>query len=175
MMTSRAGVARSLACVLAALLAPIAPPAFAELAVGEPMPRFRVQTWQGEAVEIDPADHEVLVVEFWATWCRPCRELLPAMADVVARIDDPRLRVLVVNIESDRALADRFLGIHLPKRSLPLYRDPDNRLMSRFGAPGMPVTYVVVRGSVRVIEVGYSGELRDALPRLIRAALDGDM
>jgi len=146
----------------------------AGVAVGEPMPRFAVQSWEGQRVDIDPTNSPVLVVEFWATWCQPCRALLPAMAKMVASIDDARLRVIAINVESDAAAVERYLDIHLPQRGLPLYRDPDNRLMSQFGAPGMPVIYVVVEGVVRAIEAGYSEQTHQTIERLVRSALASD-
>lgn len=135
------------------------------------MPRLAVEAWDGGATEIDPAETPVLVVEFWATWCRPCRTLMPAMVRLLRKIDDPRLRVVAINIESDGALVERFVDQVLPERGLPLYRDPQNRLMGQLGAPGMPTTYVAVDGVVRGVYVGYSADAHHAMERLIRESL----
>lgn len=150
-------------------LAPL--PADARVDVGAEMPRLSLQDWPGAPVEIDAGASPVLVVEFWATWCVPCRELLPAMARLLAEIDDPRLRVVAVNIEPKGPAIESFLDSVLPARTVPLYRDSGGRAMARLGAPGMPSIYLVVGGVVRAIEVGYDPARHAEFERSIRAAL----
>lgn len=149
------------------------PAAAAALRPGAPMPALALESWSGASATVAAPASGVLVVEIWASWCRPCREALPALADLLAATDDPRLRVAAVSIDSDRAAADRFAVEVLGERRLPLYRDPGARVPATLGAPGMPVTVVAVDGVVRSVAVGFSPQAAADLRAVVSAALGG--
>lgn len=145
--------------------------AAAALQPGEPMPALDLETWSGESVTVAAPAAGVLVVEIWASWCRPCREALPALADLLAGRDDPRLQVAAVSIDGDRDAADRFAAEVLGDRRLPLYRDPGARVPASLGAPGMPATVVAVDGVVRSVAVGFSPQAAAELRAVVAAAV----
>jgi thiol-disulfide isomerase/thioredoxin len=167
----RPAAAASVALALAAVLLGAMPAVAKSLRVGEPMPSLSLNAWSGDSVILDSAAPGVLVVEIWASWCRPCREALPALAELVAQTADPRLRLAAVSIDRDRSVAERFLAEVLPAGGLPLYYDPQAKLPATLGAPGMPTTIVAVDGIVRSVEVGFSPESRERLRILVAEAL----
>ncbi len=143
----------------------------AGLEPGEPMPTFTARAWSGEEVVVDAAAARVLIVDIWASWCRPCREALPALAALRREHDDARLRVMAVSIDRERDLAERFLDLYLPERGVALYHDPDASVPAVLGAPGMPTTVLAIDGVVRSVDVGFSSSAWSALERRVRAAL----
>jgi thiol-disulfide isomerase/thioredoxin len=143
----------------------------AKLTPGETLPAFTLPNLGGDAVTIVPTRARILVIEFWASWCAPCREVLPALARLANHYPSPRLEVIAVNIDRESATATHFLDVHLPQRGITLLRDPDNVTMTAWGAPGMPSIYVVIDGIVRLVESGYSPEKLQSIEDLVRQML----
>jgi thiol-disulfide isomerase/thioredoxin len=158
------------ALLLASLLVAVSAPA-AELRVGASVPDFRLPDSHGRLSGAAEGQTPVVIIEFWATWCAPCRTLLPALAGLAHRYA-PEVRLVAINIDRDRASADRFLEHYLPDSdSTLLLFDSENRLMADWGAPGMPAVYVAVRGVVRLVASGYSQDKLEAIEAVVRESL----
>jgi YD repeat-containing protein len=106
--------------------------------------------------ELDLAVHrgEVVVVDFWASWCKPCQVSLPWLASMQARYAARGLTVLAVNVDRERERADRFLA-GLPD-SLAVVYDPAGKIASVYELEGMPMTFVYDRrGKLRETHLGF--------------------
>lgn len=117
------------------------------------------------------AEGQVLIVDFWASWCTPCRKLMPLLDDMSSERKKDGLRVVAVNVDETREDAERFLA----RRPVgyPVVFDPQGRCAGAFGLTGMPSTYLVDRaGRVRHVHVGYREQDRAALLAAIEALLD---
>jgi thiol-disulfide isomerase/thioredoxin len=86
---------------------------------------------------------KVVLLDFWASWCEPCRHSFPWLNAMQARYADRGLVVIGVNVDRERAAADRFLR-DVPAAFRIVY-DPAGALASRFDLPGMPVSYLIGR------------------------------
>lgn len=139
---------------------------------GGTLPRVTLPDWDGRPLHLGGQRGKVVVVDFWATWCSTCTRALPAL-DVIARRHAGRgLVVLAINIDADRAEADRFLAERLPDPALTLLHDPQGEVMSRFGAAGMPALFITDRtGRVVLAEAGYSPARIESVERLIEGLL----
>jgi thiol-disulfide isomerase/thioredoxin len=125
--------------------------AVAALVIGDPLPPLAVTTTTGAAATL-PATGRVRVIDFFATWCGPCRDSLPALERLRRRFGD-RVEFISIDEGDDGAQAAAFL------RSLgvgtQLYLDRDGSAFRRLGAHRLPTTYVVDgRGVVRRINHG---------------------
>jgi thiol-disulfide isomerase/thioredoxin len=160
------------ACVIAALLGlAVAGPASAgTIGVGSRLPHVSLAEAQARRVTLVDGQAPVTIVEFWATWCAPCRAALPAYAEL-ARRHAPQVQLVAINIDRDRAVAERFLAQYLPQSGATFLFDPDNRTMAEWGAPGMPSLYVAVNGVVRFVHAGDDADTRDRVARLVDEAL----
>ncbi len=124
------------------------------LDVGDRLPSIELQDWQGTSLQVGPSTPGIVLVDFWASWCIPCRTLLPALSRVAQRL--PQARVVAVNVDADRSEAEDLLAMLGPLPGLTLARDPSARLMADFGAPSMPALFVFVDGRLRTIHAGFS-------------------
>lgn len=109
-----------------------------------------------EAPALDLAAHrgEVVYVDFWASWCPPCRKSLPWLAGMQAKYRARGLTVLTVNVDREPTAAARFLA-SLPD-SLPIVYDPQGRLAAAYGLQGMPSSFLYDRsGTLRSTQVGF--------------------
>jgi thiol-disulfide isomerase/thioredoxin len=150
----------------------IVPAARAGLAAGAR--RGRPLPWQSLTVDGAPIAgrrrRKPVVVDFWASWCLPCRTTLPAIDAVAHKLRDRGVVVVAVNVDRNRSAADAWLAERLPERSLTLAHDPEGGFLARCGAAGMPAVYVVDRdGVVRFAEAGYALDRVAAIERAAEA------
>ena len=143
------GAVTSLLCVLmlGGSLAGVARAADVAPAAATPAP---------EAPTLDLAAHrgEVVYVDFWASWCGPCRKSFPWLANLQEADRKRGLVVLTVNVDRERKAADRFLnevGVQLP-----VVYDPQGKLAGTYKLEGMPSCFIYDRaGKLRVTHDGF--------------------
>lgn len=127
--------------------------------VGDGLPVVALPDWQGVPVNLAETRPRVMIVDFWASWCEPCREALPRLDAISRRYAADGLQVFAVNIDKTRTPADAFLKQHVPTPAMTLLHDPDGAALARYGAAGMPALYVVdQRGVVRLVESGFTAD-----------------
>ena len=125
--------------------------------VGDRFPWQSLTGWDGGAIAPGELAGKPVIVDFWASWCLPCRTALPAIDAIARKLRDRGVVVVAVNIDRNRSAADAWLTERMPERTLTLAHDPEGGLLARCGAPGMPAVYVVDRdGVVRFAEAGYA-------------------
>ena len=127
-------------------------------AVRTSAPDVALQGPAGTAVHLSDYKGKVVLVDFWASWCVPCKTSFPAL-DAIYREYQPRgLEVLAVNLDEERRSADAFLSVH-PHRMSVLF-DPRGTAPVAFGVKGMPTSFVIDKsGTIRFTHMGYSGDV----------------
>ena len=125
------------------------------------------------AADFDPASHagKVVIVDFWASWCKPCRRSFPWLNAMQAKYADRGLVVVGVNLDNDPGAASAFLERYPAQFSI-VY-DDDKTLARRFEVIAMPSSYLLGRDG-RVVEthMGFKVREQDEYERAIVAALD---
>jgi len=103
---------------------------------------------------------KVVVIDFWASWCAPCRQSFPWLNEMQAKYRDRGLVVIGVNVDRERAEADRFL--QQTPADFQIVYDPDGTLASRYQVPGMPSSYVIGRdGQQAGVHIGFRKSTRE--------------
>jgi thiol-disulfide isomerase/thioredoxin len=101
---------------------------------------------------------KVVLVDFWASWCEPCRHSFPWLNTMQSKYADRGLVVIGVNVDRDRADADRFL--HDVPASFQIVYDPEGTLAARYDLPCMPVSYVIgPQGDIVARHIGFRSSL----------------
>ena len=119
---------------------------------------------------LDPVDGKVVWVDFWASWCVPCRRSFPWMNEMLERYGDQGLQIIGVNVDKERALADEFLAA-TPAR-FDIRFDPAGALAERFGVEAMPSSFLLdAEGNVIAEHYGFRFEDADEYEAGIVAAL----
>ena len=141
--------------------------------VGDALPAVTFADWQGDRVRIDSPRAGVMIIDFWASWCQPCRAVLPELNAIGQRYAAAGLQVVAVNIDQTQTRADDFLKAYLPTPAMTLLRDAGGAGLARYGASGMPALYVVdQRGVVRLVESGFTVENLRAVEALVGQLLN---
>lgn len=103
---------------------------------------------------------KVVYLDFWASWCTPCRQSFPWLDGLVTEYKQRGLVVIGVNVDQDRELADKFLAA-VPAY-FPIVYDPRGELATAFKVAGMPTAVVIDReGHVRFHHVGFFEKRED--------------
>jgi thiol-disulfide isomerase/thioredoxin len=138
---------------------------------GDAAPAFVLPTLQGQTIDLRALKGRVVYVDFWASWCAPCRRSFPWMNDLDARYRRDGLTIVGVNVDKRREDADRFL-IDVPA-NFAIAFDPQGATPAAFDVKGMPSSYLVDRqGVVVAVEEGFFDERTQALEARIRALLE---
>jgi len=122
--------------------------------------------------KLDLADYKgrVVVVDFWASWCAPCRRSIPWLNQMRARYGDRGLVVIGVNVDKDASDAARFLK-DVPIEFEVVY-DPEGVLAERFAVEGMPSSYVYSRdGELVARHLGFQNARRPEYEALLGGLL----
>jgi thiol-disulfide isomerase/thioredoxin len=107
---------------------------------------------------------KALVVNFWATWCAPCRDELPSLERLRDALHGKPFEVLAVNVNEGESRVKRFLN-EVPLR-LPVLLDRDGEAQRAWKVRGLPATFLLDREGV--IRFWYLGELDWAQPAILR-------
>lgn len=97
---------------------------------------------------------KVVLVDFWASWCAPCRKSFPWLNTMQQQYAEAGLLILAVNEDTERAEANRFLQ-HVPAKFAVLY-DQAGALAEQYQLPGMPSSFLIdKKGEVRYRHIGF--------------------
>ena len=135
---------------------------------GQPAPELRLGL--PGAATLAALEGQVVYLDFWASYCGPCRRSFPWMNEMQARYGERGLRVVAVNLDARRADAERFLA-QVPAQFAVAY-DPAQESPQRFGVKAMPSSVLVgADGRVLRVHAGFHDEQRSELEAAITKAL----
>ena len=97
---------------------------------------------------------EVIYLDFWASWCGPCRKSFPWMNDIEAEYKQQGFSVISINLDANKALATKFLN-EMPASFTVIY-DPKGKIAKHFKIQGMPSSMLIGRdGKIKSRHTGF--------------------
>lgn len=116
-------------------------------------------------------DAKVVWVDFWASWCSPCRRSFPWMSDMQRKYAAEGFKIVAVNVDKERAAAEEFLA-ETPAE-FAVHYDPTGQLAEQFGVQAMPSSFLLdADGNLLATHFGFKLGNADEYERAIREALD---
>jgi len=141
------------------------------LEAGRPAPAFALpRLGGGEPLELASLRGNVVLLNFWATWCKPCEDEMPAMERLYQSLRGQGFELVAVSVDTGDQEVEAFrerLGL-----SFPILRDPDREVANRYQSPRFPESWLVGRDGVLVARfIGprdwdapeYAGRIRELL------------
>jgi len=117
-------------------------------------PAFTLQSVAGKQVSLAQFKGDVVMINFWASWCGPCRQEMPLLDSIYKQYKDMGFTLLGVNVEPDSHNADAWL--RKTPVSYPILYDPKSQVSQLYQVQAMPTTVIVDRqGVVRFVHNGY--------------------
>jgi peroxiredoxin len=126
------------------------------VAAGVPQaaPDFTLPRRAGGELHLHELKGQVVMINFWASWCGPCRQEMPLLEQIQARYEPLGFTLLGVNVEPDRSAATAWLKDM--SVSFPILFDEKSEVAGRFGVEGMPSSVFIDReGNVRYVHRGF--------------------
>jgi peroxiredoxin len=160
-----------LLCLSALAIAPVFAVSGPSLQAGAPAPAFELNSNSGKTVSLADLKGQIVLVNFWASWCGPCRQEMPILEQLNRQYRNKGVALIGVNVEPDSAAATSWLKA--TPVSFPILFDVDSKVSKLYEVQGMPNTVILDRkGVVRYIHRGYSpgaeNEYLDQIRALIR-------
>ncbi len=149
----------------------LALPALAADPTGGPAPQFTLAARSGANVSLGQYKGQVVMLNFWASWCGPCRQEMPLLESIYKQYHRMGFTLIGVNVEPDSNAANQWLK-ETPV-SFPILYDKESKVSKMYDVEGMPSTVIIDRkGKVRLLHRGYkpgdeNGYL-DSVRKLVR-------
>jgi peroxiredoxin len=138
---------------------------------GGPAPAFTLASRAGQDVSLAQYKGQVVMLNFWASWCGPCRQEMPLLESIYRKYGKMGFTMIGVNVEPDSNAANEWLKA--TPVSFPILYDRDSKVSKLYDVAGMPSTVIIDRtGKLRVLHRGYKpgdeNEYLDSIRTLIR-------
>jgi peroxiredoxin len=131
---------------------------------------FTLKSNSGKNLRLSEMRGEVVLINFWASWCGPCRQEMPELEAIYQKYQSLGFTILGINVDKDRAMADKV--INKTTLSFPILFDSDNAVTELYKVDAMPTTVMVDRnGKVRFIHRGYKPGYEDEYVKQIKTLI----
>ncbi len=160
----------TLRMLLAPALALALLPALAHTPPAKPAPAFALSSLGGKTIDLSQYKGQVVMINFWATWCGPCRQEMPLLEQLHKKYKPMGFTLLGVNVEPDSKAAADWLKT--TPVSFPILFDTDSKVSKLYAVAGMPSTVIVDRkGNLRWLHRGYKPGDENQYLNQVRALL----
>ena len=138
--------------------------------VGTPAPTFKLDLVSGGQVDLAALKGQIVVLDFWATWCGPCVRALPQVVATSKKYADKGVKLYAVNLREEPADIKAFLQEH--KLDVSVALDKEGKTAEAYGVEGIPQSVIIGKdGTVQVVHVGASPDLEQQLTRELEALI----
>ena len=123
------------------------------IAVGEEAPVFKLANLRGERVSLREFRRGTTLVNFWASWCDPCKKEVPVLNELQQSLSASGVTIVGISVEEPREAVDAFVRKH--QIQYPVLLDSDGSISRRYGLIGLPMNVIVDReGVVSMVKAG---------------------
>ena len=142
--------------------------------VGEAAPTFTLASLDGEEVSLESLKGQIVVLDFWATWCGPCRKGLPELQKVAEWVKQENMpvKIFAVDVWEDGSVQEKTEKVKKfwteQKFTFPTLMDLDDKVVGTYGISGIPATFVIGRdGNI----IGYHGGFDPGMAETLKKEL----
>ncbi len=141
--------------------------------IGTSAPDFEGKTIKAKEIKLSDYAGKVVLIDFWASWCPPCREEMPALIDFYDTHKNPRFELIAVNIDNKEDNMQHFLDNLFPEPNFPIIIDNRQKIPSLFNIEAMPTTiFIDKKGKIRFwhngFKISYIDDFNSELTQLLK-------
>lgn len=169
-MTGLLKAAAALFSAFFAILAPEAPKPNVKDMEGKPLPKFEMTSVEGKRVSNQSLKGKAAVIDFWASWCGPCKKASPVMQEIHKEFSKQGLLVIGADGLEDKAGPDIAKAYAKEHSYTYLFTHTNDKLMDSWGINGVPtIIFVDKSGKVTKVQIGYGDALKPELMKLAKS------
>ena len=136
-------------------------------------PAFTLTTSDGEQMSLDDMGGKVVLLDFWATWCGPCKESLPEIQRIAKKFADQPFVVISISSDSNESTWKNF--IRMNHMTWPQYRDANGALSRAYSVSAIPHYFSIdTDGVLQSVKVGSGADVEGDVRKLVKKALDAE-
>ena len=136
--------------------------------VSGPAPDFTLKSRDGKNVRLSELQGQVVMINFWASWCGPCRQEMPHLENIHQEYADYGFTLLGINVDEKQEQAEKLLA-QIPV-SFPILFDPSSSVSKQYNVDAMPTTILIDRdGNLRHLHRAYRPGFEDMYRNEIKA------
>lgn len=126
--------------------------------VNNKAPEFTLPDIYGKTLSLNSLKGKVVYINFWASWCGPCKQEFPQLVKLAARYSGSDLIILAINQDKNRSGMEDFLDKNpISSSNMKVLTDPETSVISSYGPRAMPTSFIIDKeGVVRYIHFGFS-------------------
>ncbi|QOV87673.1 TlpA family protein disulfide reductase [Humisphaera borealis] len=136
--------------------------------VGKPAPDFKLKDLEGKEVKLSDLKGQVVMLDFWATWCGPCRASMPHLDAIYKEFGDKGLKAFAVNLREKDTVIKPF--VEKTKLGMPVLLDVEGKVAKSFGVSGIPQTVVIDKDG-KIVKVTVGSGTHEQIKTAIEEAL----
>jgi cytochrome c biogenesis protein CcmG/thiol:disulfide interchange protein DsbE len=142
---------------------------FSGISFADSAPQFKLPGQNG-IVDLSAMRGHVVYLDFWASWCSPCRKSFPWMNEMYNKYRADGFKIVAVNLDKDRDAIDSFLASNPTDFTIAF--DPDGRVAKTYKLVGMPSSYLIDKsGKLQVSHIGFREKDKEELESKIKNLL----
>lgn len=124
----------------------------------------------GGTISLSQYKGQVVYIDFWASWCGPCRQSFPWMSKMQQRYGEQGFKVIAINLDKEAELRDKFTAANQPRFTIAY--DPEGTVAEKYNVTVMPTSYLIDRdGNIHTQHLGFNDKDSSRLERKIEALL----
>jgi thiol-disulfide isomerase/thioredoxin len=155
------------------LLAAFISNGFCQEKEASPAPAFEGKTPEGKEIKLSDYSGKVVLIDFWASWCPPCREEMPELVKFYKSHSNPKFEIIAVNIDNDVNNMKHFIDKLVSKPNFPIIADNNQQIPPLFNIGAMPTTiFIDKKGTIRYRHDGfkqsYVNDFNEELTQLLK-------
>lgn len=135
-------------------------------------PQFSGKTLKGKYLKLSDFKGKVVLLDFWASWCGPCKQEFPFLVKLHEKLKDKDFTVLAINVDTELDNAVAFLARQKTKPGFPIIYDKAGKLPALYKVGGMPTTVLIDKnGVVRYRQIGFKEDDAEKIYEKIKSIL----
>lgn len=140
---------------------------------GDECPAISGITFKGEEIDLSNYEGKVILVDFWASWCGPCRIAMPFMAEMYEKYKDNSFVVIAINLDKKKKNAEHYLKKLDSKINFPIIWDKEAKYPEIFQIEAMPTSFLIDReGKIHYIHSGFTGADKEEYEEKIKSLIE---
>lgn len=140
--------------------------------IGSIAPDFSMQDINGNTIKLSELKGKVVLVDFWASWCIPCKKSMPHIIELYNNRADSSFTVIAVNVDEEKSKINEFANSINVTFPFPVIFDKESKLPAQYNVEGMPTTIIIDKeGVIRFKDTGFTSDVKEKMDSKIKELL----